>query len=124
MTRRLIIEGWRFIPHSYSAGNQFQLLEMLRRGPELEVRHRDVPFFKPSWMPVRGMMESAQEEALSKIPYAPSGEHGDAVFRIAFPYNLSAAPDVVRLVLFGTAELGCVPDIYIAGAKSIAEALA
>ena len=104
MARKLIIEGWRFIPHSYSAVNQFQLLEMLRRAPELEVRHRDVPFFKPSWMPVRGMMNPADEEAISRIPYAPPTEQADAVFRIALPYNLAAAADVPRLVLFGTVQ--------------------
>ena len=29
--KNILIEGWRFIPHSYSVVNQFQCLELLKR---------------------------------------------------------------------------------------------
>lgn len=47
------LEGWRFIPHSYSIVNQFQCLEMLKR-PELEIFHQDVPYFARHWQSTAG----------------------------------------------------------------------
>jgi glycosyltransferase involved in cell wall biosynthesis len=40
---QIIVEGWRFLPHSYAIANQFQLLEMLKY-PNLEIFHKDIPY--------------------------------------------------------------------------------
>ena len=44
MTRkRLLVEGWRFIPHSYALVAQAHCLSLLRRN-DVELRFRDLPF--------------------------------------------------------------------------------
>jgi glycosyltransferase involved in cell wall biosynthesis len=116
----LLVEGWRFIPHSYAIVNQFQCLEFLKE-PNLALRHRDVPYFRSSWQPTTGLFERAAEEAIRGIPEPAAGQTPDAVFRISFPYDLS--PSIGRrTVVFGTAEFRCVPAGYIAGNRSLADA--
>ncbi len=117
--RTLLVEGWRFIPHSYAIVNQFQCLQFLEE-PNLVLRHRDVPYFSPNWRATRGMLEGAAEEAIGGIPGLAAGETPDAVFRIAFPYNLSPSA-AARTVIFGTAEWRSVPPHYTTGGRSLAD---
>ncbi len=46
--RSIVIEGWRFIPHSYAVTNQWQLLSLLKRG-DLDLRVRDAPYVDAKW---------------------------------------------------------------------------
>src|ERR1700728_1074687 len=88
--RTLLVEGWRFIPHSYAIVNQFQCLQFLQE-PNLTLRHRDVPYFNPGWRATTGLFERAAEEAIGGIAGPPVGETPDAVLRITFPYNVSSS---------------------------------
>ena len=116
----LLIEGWRFIPHSYAVVNQFQCLELLKE-PNLTLRHRDVPYYNPNWRPVTGLFDGAAEEAIRGIAGPAAEQRADAVYRITFPYNLG--PSIGRrTVVFGTAEFQCVPAGYIVGNRPLAEA--
>jgi glycosyltransferase involved in cell wall biosynthesis len=118
--RTLLVEGWRFIPHSYAIVNQFQCLQFLQE-PNLVLRHRDVPYFNPGWRAMSGLFERSAEEAIGGIAGPGAGETPDAVLRITFPYNVS--PSVSgRTVVFGTAECRCVPNRYITGGGSLADA--
>jgi glycosyltransferase involved in cell wall biosynthesis len=118
--RTLLVEGWRFIPHSYAIVNQFQCLQFLQE-PNLTLRHRDVPYFNPGWRATTGLFERAAEEAIGGIAGPAINETPDAVLRITFPYNVSSSVGK-RTVVFGTAETRCVPVQYIAGHRSLAEA--
>jgi hypothetical protein len=40
--RRLVVEGWRFIPHSYAVLNAFHCLEL----SDVALFHRDLPYFR------------------------------------------------------------------------------
>ncbi len=122
MLHRLIVEGWRFIPHSYALVNQYQLLQMIDR-PGLNVRHRDVPYYNSQWRAISGIFDSCLEQRIRQIPIANNSETADAVFRITSPYNLgpSSAP---RTFVFGTAEIGAVPPNFLAGGIPLAEACA
>jgi glycosyltransferase involved in cell wall biosynthesis len=102
---RLIVEGWRFIPHSFSLVAQYLLLEWLRR-PDLELFHRDVPYFSRNWQPLAGLLEPAQEEALRSIPPPPPGLKVDATVRFFVPYNLQPDADARRTFVWGTVEYG------------------
>ena len=42
--RTIIVEGWRFIPHSYAMVSQYLFLEFLDR-PGIRILHRDLPYF-------------------------------------------------------------------------------
>jgi glycosyltransferase involved in cell wall biosynthesis len=120
--RRILIEGWRAIPHSYALVNQFQILEMLTR-PELAIAHRDLAYILPQWQGRTGIFSAEQEKILgAALPPAP-GEKFDALYRIAAPFDFRAAESAPRTVVFGTAEFGIVPAHFIFWGKSVAEAL-
>jgi len=117
---RISIEGWRFLAHSYALVNQYQCLEMLRR-PELSVSHRDLPFYLPRWVSMRGVLCPADESLLEALATSPR-ESADMTYRIAFPFDLRPAASP-RTVVFMTAESHCPPS-FIQGGVPIREALA
>lgn len=106
--RHLIVEGWRFIPHSYAIVNQFQCLEMLKH-KDLMLYHRDLPFFNPNWTPVRGLFNEDAESKLRTIPNPPEDLNGDVQFRIGYPYDFRASRSAKTFV-FGTSEFGVIYD--------------
>ena len=102
--KKLLIEGWRFLPHSYALVNQFQCLEFLEN-KDLKIFHHDLPFFKPGCKPVSGLLSTEAETKLKNIPEMTSNEKPDAVYRISYPYPfnpITACP----LFVFATAEFG------------------
>ncbi|MCE9618772.1 MAG: glycosyltransferase [Planctomycetes bacterium] len=117
----MLIEGWRFLPHSYAIVNQFQCLQFLRE-PDVALRHHDVPFLQPNWKATKGLFDESAEAAIRAIPDRAAGEKPDALLRVSFPYNLSPS-DARRTVVFGTAEFRCVPAKYIAGKRPLSEAI-
>jgi len=99
--KRLIVEGWRFLPHSYAIVNQWQLLALLRRNIVLKVV--DAPFYRPSWQVQAGLFEPSAEQALRSIEVAQPAESADVTLRVFFPYNFS--PSRSRLTaIFATLE--------------------
>jgi hypothetical protein len=46
VAKTLIVEGWRFLPHSYAVVNQWQLLALKRRG-DVEIKFVDMPYYNP-----------------------------------------------------------------------------
>jgi glycosyltransferase involved in cell wall biosynthesis len=112
---KIIVEGWRFIPHSYAIANHFQLLEMLNR-PELKIFHRDMPFVQDSWKPVKGLLDPASEMALNAIPTPPPDCEADVTLRMYCPFNLASAK-TPRTVMFGCTEWGIVPPSILSGMK-------
>ena len=84
--RTLIVEGWRFPPHSYAVVNQWQLLALKRRG-DVEIKFIDVPYYNPKWQRQGGLFDRVDEDLLKFIPIARPGECADVSFRITFPYD-------------------------------------
>ena len=116
--KELVVEGWRFICHSYAIVNQWQLLALLRRN-EVALRIRDVPFFSPNWKRIHGLFAPAQEAALAGLPIADANTIPATTLRISIPYNFSLLAQG-RLAVFGTAEYGVVPPSYLTGSNDIA----
>src|ERR1700722_14400032 len=104
--RRILVEGWRFLPHSYSLVNQFQLLEMLRR-PELAIYHTDVPYLLPRWKSARGIFDAATEKRLEQIPPPSPDKPPEVTLRMGVPMDFGTAA-TPRTVVFGTSEWGTV----------------
>lgn len=121
--RTLLVEGWRFIPHSYALVNHYQLLELLQI-PGLQVVHRDMPFVRPDWKETTGLLDPIDEQALRAIPTARADTRADAVLRITFPYDCSPSPAAPRTCVFGTSEFGCIPDNYMANGQTLQRAMA
>ncbi|MGK7922052.1 MAG: glycosyltransferase family 4 protein [Trichodesmium sp.] len=109
----LIIEGWRFLPHSYAIVNQFQLLEMLNL-PQLKIYHRDMPYISKSWQPVTGLFPKNVETALHNIPNPSPQQRADATLRMYAPFNLNSSTSN-RTAIFACTEWGSVTKSIIRG---------
>ena len=112
---RLLVEGWRWIPHSYALVNAFQLLELKRR-TNIEIFVRDIPYPSERWQPSRGLLSADEEDLLEALPVW-NGEPIDAVYRIAFPADLSPPPvPGIPVFVFLTAEYQkFMPDFFVNG---------
>lgn len=118
---RIIVEGWRFLPHSYAITNQFQLLEMLKY-PHLELFHKDIPYLDENWQPATGLLDATAEAAINNIPHPSASIKADATLRISVPYNF-APSNTKRTCLFATTEWGILhnENFRITGAASLRE---
>lgn len=102
VSRRLIVEGWRSLAHSYALVNQWQLLALLRRS-DVSLKVRDLPYYAKRWQPQPRLFDEESESALRSIAVASADERGDVTLRISFPFDLSPSPSRETAV-FGTAE--------------------
>ncbi len=100
----LLVEGWRFLPHSYAIVNQWQLLALAQRGDVgLKVRDTFWPF--TGWQSMRGVFRAKDEKLLEALPRAREDEEFDVTYRIGFPYDFRLAPHG-RTAVFLTSEYG------------------
>jgi glycosyltransferase involved in cell wall biosynthesis len=100
--KKLIVEGWRFLPHSYAIVSQWQLLALSRRR-DVTVKVRDLPLYSPLWKPQEGLFESDAEQSLRAFEVSDVDERADVTLRISFPLDFSPSPSRSTAV-FGTAE--------------------
>lgn len=100
--RSLIVEGWRFYPHSYAIVNQWQLLSLARRG-DIALKVLDAPLYNLRWKPQSGLFEAQAEQKLKAIEPAAPDERGDLLLRLGFPYDFSLS-SCARTATFGTSE--------------------
>jgi glycosyltransferase involved in cell wall biosynthesis len=120
--RGILLSGWRLIAHSYSVIVRAQCLEILRRGADYRLWFEDFPYYIPDWRPGSGLCAPEEEAMLRAIP-APSADlRVDAELRFGYPYDFLRAPRARRTLIFGTAELLCVPPGNIAEGLGVAEA--
>ena len=106
---RLLVEGWRGIAHSYAMVNQYQLLELARRG-DVALSARDLPLFKSEWRTDDNTagFDAVRAQALNAIP-APGGP-ADVVYRIAYPYRAGTV-DGARVFCQATCEFRKMIDL-------------
>ena len=109
---KLIIEGWRFLPHSYAVVNQWTCLALLRR-PDIDFKIRDLPYFQPHWAPVGGLFPAGEEAALRALPIAAPEERAETTMRIWFPFDFTPAGK--RTWVYGTTEVQCMPQSWVRG---------
>lgn len=117
----VVIEGWRFLPHSYSLWAQYLALELAQR-PGLTVYFKDAPLPDARWSAQRGVLLPHQEAAVAAIPAPPDDLRPDVLARIVFPYDFSPST-AAKTFVFGTAEYGIVPNNFVKGATPIAQAV-
>lgn len=114
---RLLVEGWRFLAHSYSIINHQQCLELLKRDG-VELFHRDSFVFPMLGNAVFDMMGRDAENKIESLPKLPANEKVDAVYRIGYPFDFSGSPFAATLV-FATCEDGTIkPDGIMGHTKS------
>lgn len=106
--KTVLVEGWRFLSHSYAVVNQYQCIEMLRR-PDLKLYHRDVPYYR-AWTPVAGTMTPEHEGMLKGIPTPPPGLKADVLLRMGFPHYFDNSPEAARTFVWVTSEFKRIQD--------------
>lgn len=109
--KKILIEGWRGINHSYAMVNQYQLLEMKRM--DLDLQHLDLPFYNEKWNSIDNDsgFEESDKEIISSIQSANTMQSYDVTYRISFPYRFYPA-NSEKLFVFGTSEFQHI-DAYI-----------
>lgn len=120
--KSVLVEGWRFITHSYAVVNQYQCLELLRR-PEISLYHGDRPFDGSHWKAVPGSLPADRESALRSIPPPPRDQRVDVVLRMDFPHRFDADPRAERTYVWVTDEFQRITRQVIAGGKDPADVL-
>jgi glycosyltransferase involved in cell wall biosynthesis len=101
--KKILIEGWRDINHSYAMVNQYQLLEMHRMG--LDLQHLDLPFFKEEWNSTDNDsgFEDSDKNKIASIQKANPQLIHDLTYRISYPYRFYPSQSE-KLFVFGTSE--------------------
>ncbi|GJQ30761.1 MAG: hypothetical protein HBSAPP03_26450 [Phycisphaerae bacterium] len=118
----IVLEGWRFLPHSYALWAMYLALEWGVQ-TDRRVYFRDAPFADASWRPARGVLSEAQEAMIAALPAPPAGVMADLHVRITFPYDFSPS-DAARTIVLGTTEYGFVPPTFMKGGEPISAAAA
>lgn len=120
MQKRLLIEGWRFIPHSYALVAQSHSLCVLRRG-DIDLRFRDLPYYYPGWRRTRNVFPLADEQLLHEIRSADHAYAPHVTLRIcAGALDVSTAV-TGKKVVFTTPEFRILTQEHLAGLNSPAE---
>ena len=83
--KKILIEGWRGINHSYAMVNQYQLLEM--KGMGLELQHLDLPFYNEKWNLIDNDsgFEESDKQKIASIQASDFTQKQDITYRISFP---------------------------------------
>lgn len=100
---RLLIEGWRFIHHSYALVAQSHCLCLLDR-PEITLRFRDLPYYYDTWRRTRAIFSSFDEERLAAIASPEAQFRPDATLSMRAERPDFSAPEHGRKFVFGTPE--------------------
>lgn len=103
MKKKILIEGWRGINHSYAMVNQYQLLEMHKIG--LDLQHLDLPFFSEKWNSIdnNSGFENEEREKIASIKEVNSNQIHDITYRISFPFRFYPSKSE-KLFVYGTSE--------------------
>jgi glycosyltransferase involved in cell wall biosynthesis len=97
---KLLVQGWRFIHHSYALVAQAHSVCLLRRG-DVELRFQDLPFPAPDWQPSRGILDPDDERALAELRGPDASFAPEVTLRFARDF---APPPSGRAFVFDTPE--------------------
>lgn len=103
MNKKILVEGWRGINHSYAMVNQYQLLELHKM--QLNLFHKDEEFFRDYWNAENNPPGFSIDASniIGSIPNLPGLEVPDVTYRISYPYRLYP-PGGGKLFVYGTSE--------------------
>ena len=122
---KVLVEGWRFISHSYAMVNQWQMLAMLGRR-DVALTIFDLPFLSGDIPNIAGLFDPQREDALRRCARAETTAAYDVCYRIAYPYTLrSEALSGARCgktLVFGTAEYRHLTSHYLTETPEIGRA--
>jgi glycosyltransferase involved in cell wall biosynthesis len=119
LKKRLLVEGWRGVSHSFAMVNQHQLLALQRLGG-ISLHHRDMPFFMPHWnkLDTGAGFAPAQTAFIENLP-ALATEDADTVYRICAPLR---SPDAGarHTLTFAVTEFGLTDRSFVDASQPLA----
>lgn len=118
--RRLLIEGWRFIHHSYALVAQEHCLCLLRRG-DIDLRFRDYPYYYPEWKATGGIVDAEQQGLLATLRPPEPAFVPEATFSMRAEQSDFSPPRSGRKFVFGTPEHRVLSQRQRGGLSSAAE---
>lgn len=112
MKKKLLIEGWRGINHSYALVNQNQILALEKL--KVDFCHLDLPFCDQRWNHANNFcgFNNVDISRLNQIKKYTDQDLIDITYRISYPYRLYPSRSE-RLFVFGTSEYQFVTDEMI-----------
>jgi glycosyltransferase involved in cell wall biosynthesis len=118
--KRLLIEGWRGVSHSFAMVNQHQILALHRLGI-FDVFHHDMPFFMPNWSAKDNSagFGDASAKLISELPDIAATD-ADFVFRICAPFG-PITPTKARTLTFAVTEFGLAPSLFLSPQPPLAD---
>lgn len=105
MSTTLLIQGWRFVPHSYAVINQSQIAALSGRAA-LTMYHEDLPLYQPSWRVDPQSVDDRVRDIVAALVPPPPLTTPDYVYRIAYPFDLTPDPRAARTCVYVTEEFG------------------
>ena len=118
--RRLLVEGWRLIPHSYALVAQSHCLCLLQ-DHEVELRFVDLPYYFDRWRRTRGVFTAEQEASLAGLRAPEPDFLPQATLTMRPERPDFSAPRSGRRFAFGTAEYRVLAEENRSGLRSAAE---
>ena len=102
MRKKLLIEGWRYINHSYALVNQFQIKELLKN-KNLDISFFDTPYFKKEWNKEDNHSGFNNSDFLDNLKKPSKNLSYDLIYRISYPLNLDNG-NANQIFIYGTSE--------------------
>ncbi|MBL0871347.1 MAG: glycosyltransferase [Phycisphaerales bacterium] len=132
---RLLVEGWRGVPHSYALVNMQQLAVLSTMSQSVDLRFIEVPF--PAKIASTsgssgtsaggGLVLLSDPQAHSRVMTLPppaDDERFDVALRLDHPLHFEPSPRAKRTAIFGTAEFGFLTPENITPGHDLAKATA
>lgn len=110
--KKILIEGWRGINHSYALVNQYQILALNKL--KVDFSHLDLPFCDQRWNHATNFcgFNSQDVGRLNQVKQYTGQDLIDVTYRISYPYRLYPSRGK-RLFVFGTSEYQFLSDDMI-----------
>ena len=110
--KRLLIDGWRGINHSYAMVNQHQILALAQLGG-FEIFHHDMPYRLTHWNAKDhgAGFEEKDEQFIASLADLPQGQSADAIYRICAPIHAPSSSNAITIT-FAVTEFGLKPNLF------------
>ncbi|MFN0012489.1 MAG: glycosyltransferase family 4 protein [Phycisphaerales bacterium] len=111
---RILIEGWRGVPHSYCVVGMNYCRGLLERA-DCDVRFLDRPLWSQTWPKIDGVLAGDNDARVQAVPAPEAGWEPHVVLRTDFPMRLDPHPSA-RVVVTGTTEWLMAPPHTVSNA--------
>lgn len=116
-SKKLLVQGWRFIHHSYALVAQAHCVSLQRRG-DVDLRFEDLPYHKASWQATKGILDAADEAIVSALRGPEASFAPDVTLRFAPDFS---SPPTGRKFIFDTPAFRVLRPALTRGLRSAAD---